>query len=110
MRPGAMQQAHVEAISASLPVAQHAAAMKIVAFNGIWQTVSHVARPGLGRRDVVAHPRLCFRLRAILSRLRHAGACQELSKQARCLGQLEESLAGCGSSPRIPLFAADGAV
>jgi len=61
--------------------------MEIMAVHVAVQTVSHVVRPALGGRNVIAQPRLCFRLRPILSRLRHAGTGEELSKQARRLGK-----------------------
>src|SRR6266849_3260345 len=61
--------------------------MEIMAVHVALQTVSHVGRPALGGHTVIAQPRLCFRLRPILSRLRHAGTSEELSKQARWRGK-----------------------
>jgi hypothetical protein len=52
MRPPAIQQAHVEAILASLFIPQHAAAMKVVAFDVIWQAMCHVTRPACDEYSV----------------------------------------------------------
>src|SRR5919106_4305669 len=86
--PGAIARAHIKAVSATLSIAQHGAAVKIMAFHVTPHTILHIAGPAHGRRTVTPRPGLCFRLQSVLARLRHAGAGQELSKQARPLRQL----------------------
>src|SRR5262249_51385697 len=87
VRPSTREQAHVEAILAPLSINELTEAMEIMAVHVAVQTVSHVVRPALGGRNVIAQPRLCFRLQPIRNRLRHADACQELPKQARWPGR-----------------------
>src|SRR5262249_46699538 len=87
VRPSTREQAHVEAILAPLSINELTEAMEIMAVHVTVQTVSHIVGPALGGRNVIAQPRLCFRLRPILSRLRHACTGEELSKQVRRLGK-----------------------
>jgi hypothetical protein len=61
--------------------------MKVMASDVISQTMGHVARPTLGRPNMVAHPGVRLRLRSILNRLRHAAGHGELSQQARWLSK-----------------------
>ena len=89
--------------------------MKIMASDVISQTMGHVARPALGRRNIIAHPGLGLRLHSILSRLRHAGAGEGLPKPAPWLtkwpsrgvtgrlGQLSEMFAPDGVAGGVQL-------
>ena len=73
--PGAIERAHIKAVSATLSIAQHGAAVKIMAFHVTPHTILHIAGPAHGRRTVTPRPGL-FRLQSVLARRRRSGIVQ----------------------------------